>query len=251
MRGCSSIQYRNIRFPSEFIHAWRGSNRPLETVRGGVVWGCRTVGAMDGAIEPPRVRALCLRRTASQAPERTAARGWAGPRSGVYGVSCHPTPPRHPTECRSCSCCCCCCCCCSQGCRPAAGTTAGAGPSPAEHPSPQLAVLAAPAVVATLRLFLFVVRLLTVHAQPYARHCLTPRQGNWRVAFLTVFQTRALAQLAPRAGNRIVDGGVDLVLDRAISGPTGSHGQPPQVCRLIWGQYTHGNGICVRSASAT
>ncbi|WP_230078975.1 hypothetical protein, partial [Stenotrophomonas maltophilia] len=34
---------------------------------------------------------------ASQAPERTAASGWAG--LGVYGVSCQPTPPRHPTEC--------------------------------------------------------------------------------------------------------------------------------------------------------
>ncbi|KAG1440182.1 hypothetical protein G6F55_013558 [Rhizopus delemar] len=42
---------------------------------------------MDGAIEPPGVRALCLRSTASQAPERTAASGWAGPRSGVYGVT--------------------------------------------------------------------------------------------------------------------------------------------------------------------
>ena len=72
------------------------------SVRGGAVWVGRTVGAMDGAIEPPWVRALCLRSTASQAPERPAASGWAGPRSGVYGVSCPPTPPRHPTQCRSC-----------------------------------------------------------------------------------------------------------------------------------------------------
>ncbi|TPD95040.1 hypothetical protein FJP65_12230 [Stenotrophomonas maltophilia] len=28
-------------------------HRHRETVEGGVVWGCRTVGAMDGAIEPP------------------------------------------------------------------------------------------------------------------------------------------------------------------------------------------------------
>jgi len=63
---------------------------------GGAVWLCRTVGA----IEPPRVRALCLRSTASQAPERTAAGGWAGPRSGVYGASCTATPPRHPAECQ-------------------------------------------------------------------------------------------------------------------------------------------------------
>ncbi|MBA0304481.1 hypothetical protein D7Y36_16650 [Stenotrophomonas maltophilia] len=68
--------------------------QPRESVGGGAAWGCRTVGAMDGAIEPPRVRALCLRSTASQVPERTAASGWAGPRRGVYGVSCSPTPSR-------------------------------------------------------------------------------------------------------------------------------------------------------------
>ncbi len=73
--------------------------QPREPVRGGAVWACRIDGAMDGAIEPPWVRALCLRSTASQAPERPAASGWAGPRSGVYGVCCKPTPPRQPTEC--------------------------------------------------------------------------------------------------------------------------------------------------------
>ncbi len=45
-----------------------------------------------------------------------------------------------------------------------------------------------------------------------------------------------------RAGDRIVDGGVDLVLDRAVSRPTGSHGHPPQVCRLIWRRYTPAKG---------
>ena len=71
--------------------------QPSEPVRGEAVWAGRTVGAMDGAIEPPGVRALCLRRTASQARERPTASGWAGPRSGVYGVSCQPTPP-HQTS---------------------------------------------------------------------------------------------------------------------------------------------------------
>ncbi|WP_414609327.1 hypothetical protein, partial [Stenotrophomonas sp. BR163] len=52
--------------------------QPKEFVRGGAVWVGRTVGAMDGAIEPPWVRALCLRSSASQAPERPAASGWAG-----------------------------------------------------------------------------------------------------------------------------------------------------------------------------
>ncbi len=41
----------------------------------------------------PWARALCSRNTASQAPERTAASGWAGPRSGVHGVPGHPCQP--------------------------------------------------------------------------------------------------------------------------------------------------------------
>ena len=54
---------------TDLIHAWRGStvstkvdtyresgftHRHRETVGGGAVWVGRTVGAMDGAIEPPR-----------------------------------------------------------------------------------------------------------------------------------------------------------------------------------------------------
>jgi len=45
------------------------------------------LGAMDGAHEPPGVKAHCSRGTASHATERPAASGWAGPRSGVHGVS--------------------------------------------------------------------------------------------------------------------------------------------------------------------
>ena len=54
---------------------------------------------MNGNAEPPGVRALCLRGTASQAPERTGASGWAGPRRGVCCVSRHPTrtAPAQPT----------------------------------------------------------------------------------------------------------------------------------------------------------
>jgi len=48
-------------------------------------------GAMEGAREPPWVKAHCLRGTASHATERTAASGRAGPRSGIHGVSRHPT----------------------------------------------------------------------------------------------------------------------------------------------------------------
>ena len=86
---------RPFSFPSVRQKPNALAHRHRETVGGGAVWVGRTVGAMDGAIEPPWVRALCLRSTASQAPERTAASGWAG--LGVYGVSWQPTPP-HPTS---------------------------------------------------------------------------------------------------------------------------------------------------------
>jgi len=56
--------------------------------------GCGGVRGMDAAAKPPRVRALCLRSTASQAPERTAASGWAG--LGVYGVPRNRTHPAIP-----------------------------------------------------------------------------------------------------------------------------------------------------------
>ena len=65
--------------------------------------GCGGVSRMDAATELTWVRALCLRSTASQAPERTAASGWAGPRSGVYGVSRNRTHPAIPQETRFCS----------------------------------------------------------------------------------------------------------------------------------------------------
>ncbi len=51
----------------------------------------------QAATEPPWVRVLCLRSTASRAPERPAASGWAGPRSGVYGVS-WLRPPASQTQ---------------------------------------------------------------------------------------------------------------------------------------------------------
>ena len=101
-----SHRYRNVRFQWTLIHAWRGSTQSRKSVRGGAVWACRTVGAMDGAIEPPWVRTVCLRSTASQAPERTAASGWAGPRRG--GTACPASPHRPAIPRNACFCCCCC-----------------------------------------------------------------------------------------------------------------------------------------------
>ncbi|HHA2527446.1 TPA: hypothetical protein ACOECO_003865, partial [Stenotrophomonas maltophilia] len=57
-----SIGIEYFELESKSIHAWRGSivstkvdtyQQPPESVRGGAVWAGRTVGAMDGAIEPP------------------------------------------------------------------------------------------------------------------------------------------------------------------------------------------------------
>jgi len=72
--------------------------RAQETVRGRSGGLRRTVGAMDGAIEPPWVRALCLRSTASQGPN--AQPPAAGP---VWGfTACPAQPPDRPnSQCRS------------------------------------------------------------------------------------------------------------------------------------------------------
>jgi len=48
--------------------------------------------------EPTWVRAHCLRGIASHAPERTAASGLAGPRSGTCGVSREPIPAVTPRQ---------------------------------------------------------------------------------------------------------------------------------------------------------
>jgi len=75
------------------------------------VYGMAWVGWRDrnapwmAHFEPPWVRAHCLRGIASHAFERTAASGWAGPRSGVHGGSRGPThavPPRTNLKCRFC-----------------------------------------------------------------------------------------------------------------------------------------------------
>jgi len=72
------------------------------------VYGMAWVGWRDrkapwmAHYEPPWVRTHCLRGTASHAFERTAASGWAGPRSGVHGGSRDPThavPPRVTRKC--------------------------------------------------------------------------------------------------------------------------------------------------------
>jgi hypothetical protein len=70
------------------FYAVDSSHRRRRPFRARAVRPCRDRRAPWMApVEPPWVRAHCLRGTASHAFERTAASGWAGPRSGVYGAS--------------------------------------------------------------------------------------------------------------------------------------------------------------------
>ena len=78
------------RIASLCIHAWRGStvstkvdtyrqsqftHRHRKSVAGGAVWGCRTVGAKDGAIEPPGtgLRRVLQPHTAPPNPQQSRA----------------------------------------------------------------------------------------------------------------------------------------------------------------------------------
>ena len=48
--------------------------QPRESVGGGAVWGCRTVGAMDGAIEPPGMGLRRVLPTHTAPPNKQKAR---------------------------------------------------------------------------------------------------------------------------------------------------------------------------------
>ena len=90
-------------FDFDFLLIFRGgrARKLSEAGRGGFA-GCRRHGCRGQA---PGVRALWLRSTASQAPERTAASGWAGlgftasprthPARPSAAFDLHDQPPRH------------------------------------------------------------------------------------------------------------------------------------------------------------
>ncbi len=82
--GKEKEDQKRKRIASLRIHAWRGSTvstkvdtyqQPPESVGGGAVWGCRTVGAMDGAIEPPGtgLRRVLQPHTAPPKPQQPRA----------------------------------------------------------------------------------------------------------------------------------------------------------------------------------
>ncbi|AVJ31744.1 hypothetical protein CLM74_02590 [Stenotrophomonas sp. MYb57] len=73
-------------------------NRHREPVEGGAVWGCRTVGAMDGAIEPPwmGLRRVLQPHTAPPNPQKTQSRLLQLLRPLLWleaGAGCNPAAP--------------------------------------------------------------------------------------------------------------------------------------------------------------
>src|SRR5690606_27261898 len=88
----------------------------------------------------------------------------------------------------------------------------------------ELAVLAAASVVAGAGLLLPVGRFLARHAEAHAGQRLAPRLRDRRVALLAVAQARTLRQAAARTLDRVLDGRVDLFLNRVVASPSGCHG---------------------------
>ncbi len=143
------------RIASLCIHAWRGSTvstkvdtyqQPRETVGGGAVWGCRTVGAMgprhaSGGLgrRPNPGLAVC-------AGQRTRARCHRAPKDGFTACPAAPHRPAQPSPIQSCCCCCCCRCRCFCRCRaasPARTPTSPSLQSPAGRGSPATAAASA------------------------------------------------------------------------------------------------------------
>jgi len=85
----SALSARQPNWRSSRCSGYSLAPRPCVQVRR--VWVGRALHRMDAVAELTWVRAHCLRGTASHASERTAASGWAGPRSGTCSVPCQPT----------------------------------------------------------------------------------------------------------------------------------------------------------------
>src|SRR5699024_3111923 len=89
--------------------------------------------------------------------------------------------------------------------------------------STQLAVLAAAPVVAAKSGMFAVERFLARQAQAHARHGPAPGLGNRIATFLAMRRGRSLAHLAARTLDRVLDGGINLVVDGVVAGPAGGH----------------------------
>ena len=97
----------------------------------------------------------------------------------------------------------------------------------APAPSSQLAVLAAPTVVAGVRRIVPVALALTLDAQAHAAQRLAATLGDLGAAVLALEQTLAARQPAARALYGVFDARVDLILDGPVTGPAAGHVSPP------------------------
>src|SRR5262245_54206945 len=93
--------------------------------------------------------------------------------------------------------------------------------------SPQLTVLAAATVIKTESgLCLFVALGLARDAQPHAGHRFASCLGNRIAAFLALAQARSARQQRAGSLDRVLDAVVNLLLYRAVAGPTRRHDRP-------------------------
>jgi len=60
-------------------------------------------------------------------------------------------------------------------------------------------------------------------AQAHPRYRQTARFGDHGIALFAMAKARALLQLPPRPRNRVCNGGINLLLNGVIAGPTGGH----------------------------
>ncbi len=88
---------------------------------------------------------------------------------------------------------------------------------------PQLAVLATAPVITAMIYYFFIVLGLALDAQTYAGNSLTSRLGNVFATLFTVLQTFTARQLTTGMTDRVLDGGVNLVLYCAVFRKSTSH----------------------------
>jgi hypothetical protein len=87
----------------------------------------------------------------------------------------------------------------------------------------QLAVFAATAVIARKMSGIPIVTLLAGNAKAHAQYCRPARLRYRRATVRTLAEGFTLRQAAPGSTYAVLDGRVDLLVDRVVSCPAGSH----------------------------
>ncbi len=88
---------------------------------------------------------------------------------------------------------------------------------------PQLAVLATAPVIRAMIYYFFIVLSLALDAQTHAGNNLTSRLGNALATLFTVLQTFTAWQLTTGTTDRVLDGGINLILYCAVFRKSTSH----------------------------